>query len=79
MTYNSRADVIRFWAERYDTKPNVKSGRFRSQLQASYLSGYTAVMQNSPSVDDNITYTYKSVYETCCLFLFAYLLFIFYF
>ena len=27
MPYNSRADVIRLLAERYDTKSNVKVGR----------------------------------------------------
>ena len=38
---NSRADVVRLLAERYDTKPNVKLGGFRSQLQASYVSSHT--------------------------------------
>ena len=37
MPYNSNADVIRFLAERYDTKLDG----FRSQLQASYMSSYT--------------------------------------
>ena len=29
MPYNSPADVVRFLAERYDTKSNVKLGGFR--------------------------------------------------
>ena len=37
MPYNSRADVLRLQADRYDTKSNVKLGVFRSQLQASYV------------------------------------------
>ena len=41
MAYNSRADVVRLLAERYDTKANVKLGGFRSQLQASYVSSDT--------------------------------------
>ena len=41
MTYNSQADVVSLLAERYDTKSNVKLGRFRSQLQASYVSSHT--------------------------------------
>ena len=39
--YNSWADVVRLLAERYNTKSNVKLGRFRSQLQASYVSSHT--------------------------------------
>ena len=41
MPYNSRADVVRLLAERYDAKFNVKLGGFRSQLQASYVSSHT--------------------------------------
>ena len=41
MPYNSQADVVRLLAEQYDTKSNVKLGRFRSQLQASYISSHT--------------------------------------
>ena len=41
MPYNSRADVVRLWAEQYDTKFNVNLGWFRSQLQASYVSSHT--------------------------------------
>ena len=33
--------MVRLFAERYDTKPNVKLGGFRSQLQASYVTGHT--------------------------------------
>ena len=41
MPYNSRSDVVRLLAERYDTKSNVKLAGFRSQLQASYVSSHT--------------------------------------
>ena len=41
MPNKSQANVVRLLAERYDTKSNVKSGRFRSQLQASYVAGHT--------------------------------------
>ena len=40
MPYNFRADVVRFLAERYDTKSNVKLGCFRSQFQASHMSSF---------------------------------------
>ena len=33
--------MIHLLAERSDTKSNVKLGGFRSQLQASYVSGHT--------------------------------------
>ena len=39
MPYNFQADVIRLLAEQYDAK--LKLGRFRSQLQASYMSSHT--------------------------------------
>ena len=41
MPYNSRADVVRLLAERYDTKSNVKLCGFQSQLQASCMSSHT--------------------------------------
>ena len=41
MTYNSRTDVVRLLAERYDTKSKVMLGGFRSQLQASYVFNHT--------------------------------------
>ena len=41
MPYNSRADVVRLLAERYDTKSNVKLGGFRSQHHVSYVSSHT--------------------------------------
>ena len=41
MPYNSQADVYWLMAEWYDTKPNVKLGRFQSQLEASYMSSHT--------------------------------------
>ena len=40
MLYNSRADICRLLAERYDTKSNVKLGEFQSQLEASYVYGH---------------------------------------
>ena len=36
--YNSRVDVVRLSAERYDTKSNVNLEGFRFQLRASYVS-----------------------------------------
>ena len=33
--------MVRLWAERYDTKSNVKSEGFRFQLQASFVSSHT--------------------------------------
>ena len=41
MPYNFRADVIRWLAERYDTKSNVMLDGFRSQLQVSYVSNHS--------------------------------------
>ena len=41
MPYNSQADMICLLAERYDSKSNVKLDRFRSPLQASYVSSCT--------------------------------------
>ena len=41
MPYHSRADMVCFLAERYDTKSNVKLGWFQSQLQASNMSSHT--------------------------------------
>ena len=38
---HSLADVELLLAERSDAKSNVKLGGFRSQLQASHVSGYT--------------------------------------
>ena len=41
MFYNSLADVVRLLIEQYDTKSNVNSNWFRSQLQAFYVSRHT--------------------------------------
>ena len=41
MPYNSRAEVCRLLTEQYDTKSNVKLGRFQSQLEASYVYSHT--------------------------------------
>ena len=42
--YNSRAVVVRLLADRCDKKSNVELVGFRSNLRASYLSGYTEEM-----------------------------------
>ena len=47
---NSRVEVVRLLAKRYDGKSNVKLGGFRSQLRASHVSNH--VQRNSLSVDD---------------------------
>ena len=41
MPYNSQADMVHLLAEQYDTKSNIKLGRFQSQLQAFYVSYHT--------------------------------------
>ena len=41
MSYNSRGDVCRQLAERYDTKSNINLGGFRSQIETSYVSSHT--------------------------------------
>ena len=41
MTYDSRADVVCLLAERYGMNSDVKLGRFRPQLQASYVTSNT--------------------------------------
>ena len=41
---NSRTDVVRMLAERYETKSNVKLDGFRSQLQESYVFNPTEVL-----------------------------------
>ena len=41
MPYNSQADVCRLMAEWYDTKSNVKLGKFKSQVKVSCVSCYT--------------------------------------
>ena len=33
--------MVRLWADRSDTKSNIKLDGFRSQLQASYMSSHT--------------------------------------
>ena len=50
MPYNSRFDVVRMLAERYDTKSNVNFGRFRFQFQASYVSSHTEELWYSETV-----------------------------
>ena len=41
MPYNSQADLVCLFAERYDTKSNVKLSGFQSQLHVSYVSSHT--------------------------------------
>ena len=48
MPYNSRAEVYRVKAERYDTKSNVKLGGFRSQLDWFGLVGFVGFMAYQP-------------------------------
>ena len=50
MTYISQADVCRLVAERYDTKSNVKLGRFQSQFKASCVSSHTEELWNNETV-----------------------------
>ena len=50
MPNNSRADMVRLLAERFDTKSNVKLGGFRSQLQASYVSSLTEELRYNETV-----------------------------
>ena len=50
MPYNSRADVVRLLAERYDTKSNVKLGGFQSKLQACYVLSYTEELSYNETV-----------------------------
>ena len=42
--------MVRLLAERSDTKSNVKLGRFRSQLQASYVSSHIEVLWYNETV-----------------------------
>ena len=50
MSYDSRTDVVRLLAEWYDNKSKVKFGRFRSQLQASYVSSNTEELRYNETV-----------------------------
>ena len=50
MPYDSRADVVRLLAERYDTKSNVKLAGFQSQIQAFYVSSHTEDLRYNETV-----------------------------
>ena len=66
MPNNSRADVVHILPEKYDTKPNVKLGGFRSQLQASYVSSHTEQMWYNETVCLWMTiyiYIYINIYN----------------
>ena len=60
MPYNSRADVVRLFAERYDIKSSVKLGGFRFQLQASYVFSYTEELWYNENI-----YIYKEASSWC--------------
>ena len=63
MPYNSRADVVRLLAERYDPKSNVVLGGFRFQLQASYMSCHTEELWYNETVSLWMTiYIYIYIY-----------------
>ena len=59
MPYNSRADVCRRVAERYDTKSYVKLGGFRSQFEASYVSSLSEKLSYNETV---FLYIYIYIY-----------------
>ena len=65
MPYNSRADIVRLLAERYDTKSNINLGGFRSQLQASYVYSHTEELWNNEIVRLWIT-IYIYIYICYC-------------
>ena len=64
MPYNSRAGVVRLWAERYDNKSNVKLGGFWSQLQTSYLSSHTDELWYNETV---------CLWMTICIYIYIYM------
>ena len=55
MPYYSQADVCRLMAERYDTKSNVKLGRFQSHLEMSYVSRHTDELGYNETVSLRMT------------------------
>ena len=66
MPYNFWADGVCLLAERYDTKSNVKLGRFRSQLRASYVSSHTEESWYNETVCLWMTiYIYIYIYIYC--------------
>ena len=68
MPYNSRADVVRLLAQRYDTKSNEKSGGFRSQLQPSYVSSHVEELWYNETVCLWMTlYIYIYIYINVCV------------
>ena len=67
MPNNSRADVVRYLAERYGTKSNEKLGGFRSQLEASYVSSHTEELWYKETVYLWMTNIYFNF--TVCIFL----------
>ena len=55
-------------AEQYDTESNVKLGRFRSQLQVSYVSSPTKEMWYNETVCEWMTiYIYIYIYMCVCV------------
>ena len=65
MPYNFWADVVRLLAEQCDTKYNVKLGRLRSQLQASYVSEKIIIILFVSS-DDFTQYTLIDIGGHAC-------------
>ena len=60
--------MVHLLTERYDTKSNVKLGRFWSQLQESYVSSHSEELwyNETVSVDDNVyIYIYIYIYMIC--------------
>ena len=56
--------MVRFLAERSDTKSNVKLSRFRFQLQASYVSSHTEELWYNETVCLWMTiYIYIYIYK----------------
>ena len=61
--------MVRFLAERSDTKSNVKLGGLRSQLQASYVSSHTKELWYNETVCLWMT-IYKYIYIYICIYIY---------
>ena len=66
MPNNSRADMVRLLAERYDTKSNVKLVGFRFKRPTCLATLKSCDATNQLSVDDNI-YIYIYIYVCVCV------------
>ena len=68
MPNNFRVDVYQLLAERYETKSNEKLARFRSQLEASYVSNLTEELWYKESIYLwMIIYIYIYIYICLCV------------